>query len=216
MYLAPFYERGQISSALIRDRWREKVGTIADAIELNFQSDAFSAGDAINFRLEGRNEDNLKIVSTQLREELMRYPGVFDVSDSFRAGKQEVQIQILDRGKTLGLTLNDVATQVRQAFYGAESQRIQRGSDDIRVMVRYPEPERQSLGNLEELLIRTPSGAEVPFLSVADYSLGNSYSSINRQDGRRIITVRGDVDRTVVKPEEIRRDIFAKYRRNGA
>ena len=102
MYLAPFYERGQISSALIRDRWREKVGTIADAIELNFQSDAFSAGDAINFRLEGRNEDNLKIVSTQLREELMRYPGVFDVSDSFRAGKQEVQIQILDRGKTLG------------------------------------------------------------------------------------------------------------------
>ena len=212
MYLAPFYERGQISSAFIRDRWREKVGTIADAIELNFQSDAFSAGDAINFRLEGRNEDNLKIVSTQLREELMRYPGVFDVSDSFRAGKQEVQIQILDRGKTLGLTLNDVATQVRQAFYGAESQRIQRGSDDIRVMVRYPEPERQSLGNLEELLIRTPSGAEVPFLSVADYSLGNSYSSINRQDGRRIITVRGDVDRTVVKPEEIRRDIFAKYR----
>ncbi len=212
MYLTPFYDRGQISSAEVRDRWREKVGSIADALELTFQSDAFSAGDAINFRLEGRNEDNLKIASTQLREELMRYPGVFDVSDSFRAGKQEVQIQILDRGKTLGLTLNDVATQVRQAFYGAESQRIQRGTDDIRVMVRYPEPERQSLGNLEELLIRTPSGAEVPFLSVADYSLGNSYSSINRQDGRRVITVRGDVDRTVIKPEEIRRDIIGKYR----
>ena len=93
MYLAPFYERGQISSALIRDRWREKVGTIADAIELNFQSDAFSAGDAINFRLEGRNEDNLKIVSTQLREELMRYPGVFDVSDSFRAGNRRFRFK---------------------------------------------------------------------------------------------------------------------------
>ena len=212
MYLTPFYERGQISSAEIRDRWRQKVGSIADALELSFVSDAFSAGDAINFRLEGRDEDNLKIASTQLREELMRYPGVFDVSDSFRAGKQEVQIQILDRGKTLGLTLNDIATQVRQAFYGAESQRIQRGSDDIRVMVRYPEEERSSLGNLEDLLIRTPSGSEVPFLSVADYSLGNSYSSINRQDGRRVITVRGDVDRTVVKPEEIRRDIIAKYR----
>jgi len=212
MYLTPFYERGQISSAEIRDRWREKIGTIPDALELTFVSDAFSAGDAINFRLEGRNEENLKIASTQLREELMRYPGVFDVSDSFRAGKQEVQIQILDRGKTLGLTLNDIATQVRQAFYGAESQRIQRGSDDIRVMVRYPEPERQSLGNLEELLIRTPSGAEVPFLSVADYSLGNSYSSINRQDGRRVITVRGDVDRTVIKPDEIRREIIGKYR----
>lgn len=212
LYLAPFFERGEISSAAIRDRWREKVGTIPDAIELQFVSDTFSAGDAINFRLEGRNEDNLKLASTQLREELMRYPGVFDVSDSFRAGKQEVQIQILERGKTLGLTLNDIATQVRQAFYGAESQRIQRGTDDIRVMVRYPEPERQSLGNLEELLIRTPSGAEVPFLSVADYSLGSSYSSINRQDGRRVITVRGDVDRTIVKPDEIRREIIAKYR----
>ena len=212
LYLTPFYDRGELSSADIRDRWREKVGSIPDALELTFVSDSFSAGDAINFRLEGRNEDNLKLASTQLREELGRYPGVFDITDSFRAGKQEVQIQILEQGKVLGLTLNDIATQVRQAFFGAESQRIQRGSDDVRVMVRYPEDERQSLGNLEELLIRTPQGAEVPFLSVADFSLGSSYSSINRQDGRRIITVRGDIDRTVVKPDEIRREVIAKYR----
>jgi multidrug efflux pump subunit AcrB len=212
LYLKPFFDRGEMSSADIRDRWREKVGTIPDALELTFVSDAFSAGEAINYRLEGRDEDNLKLASTQLREELMRYPGVFDVSDSFRAGKQEVQIQILDRGKTLGLTLNDIATQVRQAFFGAQAQRIQRGADDIRVMVRYPEPERQSLGNLEDLLIRTPSGAEVPFLSVASYTLGNSYSSIRRQDGRRVITVIGDVDRNVITPEEIRREVLSKYR----
>ncbi|MFT4888253.1 MAG: multidrug efflux pump subunit AcrB [Pseudohongiellaceae bacterium] len=212
LYLKPFFDRGEMSSGEIRDRWREKVGTIPDALELTFVSDAFSAGEAINYRLEGRNEDNLILASTQLREELMRYPGVFDVSDSFRAGKQEVQIQILDRGKTLGLTLNDIATQVRQAFFGAEAQRIQRGADDIRVMVRYPEPERQSLGNLEDLLIRTPSGAEVPFLSIASYTLGNSYSSIRRQDGRRVITVIGDVDRNVITPEEIRREVLSKYR----
>lgn len=211
LYLTPFFDRGQLSSAIIRDRWREKVGTIPDALELTYVSDAFSAGDAINYRLEGRNEDNLKIAASQLKGELGQYPGVFDISDSFRAGKQEVQIQILEQGKTLGLTLNDIATQVRQAFYGAESQRIQRGTDDIRVMVRYPEEERQSLGNLEDLLIRTPGGAEVPFLSVADYTLGNSYSSINRQDGRRVITVRGDIDRTIVKPEEIRREVIRKY-----
>lgn len=211
LYLTPFFDRGEISSAMIRDRWRDKVGTIPDALELTFVSDAFSAGEAISYRLEGRNEENLKIASAQLRGELARYPGVFDITDSFRAGKQEVQIQILDQGKTLGLTLNDIATQVRQAFYGAESQRIQRGTDDVRVMVRYPEDERQSLGNLEDLLIRTPSGAEVPFLSVAEYSLGNSYSSINRQNGRRIINVRGDIDRTMVKPDEIRREIVAKY-----
>ncbi|MDP6415794.1 MAG: efflux RND transporter permease subunit, partial [Gammaproteobacteria bacterium] len=211
LYLTPFFDRGQISSAMIRDRWREKVGTITDALELTFNSDAFSAGEAINFRLQGRDEENLKIASTQLRAELQRYPGVFDIADSFRAGKQEVQIQLLGRGKTLGLTLNDLAMQVRQAFYGAESQRIQRDTDDIRVMVRYPEPERESLGNLEDLMIRTPSGAEVPFLSIASFSLGNGYSSINRQDGRRVITVRADIDRTVVTPDEIRNEVLGKY-----
>lgn len=216
LYLTPFSERGEISSAEIRDRWREKVGSIPDALELSFVSDSFSAGDAINYRLEGRNEENLKIAAAELRAELARYPGVFDISDSFRAGKQEVQIQILEQGKTLGLTLNDIATQVRQAFYGAESQRIQRGSDDIRVMVRYPEDERQSLGNLEDLLIRTPSGAEVPFLSIADFSLGNSYSNILRENGRRVITVRGDIDRATVKPEEIRREIISKYKNDWA
>lgn len=211
LYLTPFFDRGEMSSAIIRDRWREKVGTIPDALELTFISDSFSAGDAINFRLEGRNEDNLKIASSQLAADLARYPGVFDIADSFRAGKQEVQIGILEKGKTLGLTLEDLARQVRQAFYGAESQRIQRGMDDVRVMVRYPEDERQSLGNLEDLLIRTPGGAEVPFMSVADFSLGNTYSSINRQDGRRVITVRADINRTVVKPEEVRAELVAKY-----
>lgn len=212
MNLAPFFERGELSSNVVRDRWREKVGTIPDALELTFVSDSFSAGDAINFRLEGRSEENLQIASSQLRAELQRYPGLFDINDSFRAGKQEVQIELLDSGKTLGLTLNDIATQVRQAFYGAQAQRIQRDLDDIRVMVRYPENERRSLGNLEDLMIRTPNGGEVPFLSVADFSLGNGYSSINRQDGRRIITVRADLDRNVVKPEEIRSDVIRKFR----
>ena len=211
MYLAPFEARGRILSEGIRDQWRDRAGTIPDALELTFVSDVFSAGDALNFRLEGRNEANLQIAANQLKEELARYPGVFDITDSFRAGKQEVQISILERGKTLGLTLNDLATQVRQAFYGAQSQRIQRGPDDIRVMVRYPEDERRSLGNLESLMIRTPSGAEVPFLSVADFTLGNSYSAINRQNGRRIITVRADVDRTVVTPDEIRAEMNARF-----
>ncbi len=209
--LTPFFDRGETSSEVIRDRWRAKVGNIPDALELNFVSDTFSAGDALNFRLEGRDEAALQIAAAELRAELARYPGVFGITDSFRAGKQEVQIEMLDAGKNLGLTLNDVATQVRQAFYGIESQRIQRGTDDIRVMVRYPEAERRSLGNLEDLLIRTPSGADVPFSSIADFSLGNGYSSINRQNGKRVITVRSDIDRTVVKPDEIRAEVIAKY-----
>lgn len=216
MNLTPFFERGEISSELIRDRWREKVGEIPDALELTFVSDVFSAGEAINFRLEGRNEESLQIAATALRTELARYPGVFDISDSFRAGKQEAVIQVNEAGRNLGLTNNEVATQVRQAFYGAEAQRIQRGTDDIRVMVRYPEIERKSLANLEDLLIRTVSGAEVPFSSIADFSLGNGYSSIRREDGKRVITVRADVDRTVVKPDEVRSELFGKFREDFA
>jgi len=212
MNLTPFFDRGEISSERIRDRWREKVGDIPDALELTFVSDVFSAGEAINFRLEGRNEETLQIAATEMRTELARYPGIFDITDSFRAGKQEAIIQVNDAGKNLGLTNNEVATQVRQAFYGAEAQRIQRGTDDIRVMVRYPEAERKSLANLEDLLIRTASGAEVPFSSVADFSLGNGYSSIRREDGKRVITVRADVDRTVVKPDEVRNELIRKFR----
>ena len=90
-----------------------------------------------------------------VKGEFNRYPGVLDLRDSFRAGKQEVKLNILSDAKPLGLTLNDLARQVRQAFYGEEAQRIQRGTDDVRVMVRYPEAERKSLGNLENMRIRT-------------------------------------------------------------
>jgi len=211
MILHSYEERGQFLANDIRDRWREKVGIIPDALELNFVSDSFSAGQALSFRLEGRNEDSLQIATTELREALGRYPGVFDISDSFRAGKQEVQIEILREGELLGFTLDDISRQVRQAFYGAEAQRIQRGGDQLKVMVRYPEEERQSLGNLEDMLLRTPEGAEVPLSSVAKLSLGNGYSSINREDGRRVITVNADIDRQVSAPEQVTREIYAEF-----
>ncbi len=212
MILNSYDQRGRISANDIRDRWRDKVGIIPDALELGFVADSFSAGQAISFRLEGRNVDNLQIATAELRDALARYPGVFDISDSFRAGKQEVQIQILDEGIRLGFTLDDISRQVRQAFFGAEAQRFQRGNDEIRVMVRYPEDERQSLGNLETLLLRTPDGFEVPLTSVASLSLGNAYSIINRQNGRRVITVNADINRAVSAPEEVTREINAQFR----
>ena len=211
LILSSYEDRGRMSANEIRDRWREKVGVIPDALELNFVSDSFSAGQALSFRLEGRSEDNLRIATTELREALARYPGVFDISDSFRAGKQEVQFELLREGELLGFTLDDVSRQVRQAFYGAESQRIQRGPDQIKVMVRYPENERQSLGNLEDMLLRTPNGGEVPLSTVARLTLGNSYSSINREDGRRVITVNADINRTVSAPEQVTREIAAEF-----
>ncbi|MFT7686297.1 MAG: multidrug efflux pump subunit AcrB [Candidatus Azotimanducaceae bacterium] len=201
--LVPIEERGGISATAITDRWRELVGPIPDAVELQFSASSFSAGQPLLIKLKGRDVEELRLAAASLREELARYPGVLDLSDSFRSGKQEVKLDIRESAKPLGLTLNDLARQVRQAFYGEEAQRIQRDSDDLRVMVRYPEAERRSLGNLEEMRIRTKEGIEVPFMSVADITYGNGYSSIERQDQQRVVQVVGDINRSIVTPEEV-------------
>lgn len=201
--LVPIQQRNGISANDISDRWRELVGPIPDAVELQFNASSFSAGQPLVIKLKGRDVEELRLAAANLRDDLSRYPGVLDLSDSFRAGKQEVKLDIRESAKPLGLTLNDLARQVRQAFYGEEAQRIQRESEDVRVMVRYPEEERRSLGNLEEMRIRTSDGVEVPFMSVADISYGSGYSSIERQDRQRVVEVVGDVNRSVVTPEEV-------------
>jgi multidrug efflux pump subunit AcrB len=138
-----------------------------------------------------------------VRAALQGYNGVLDVSDSFRAGKQEVQLSLLPEARNLGLTLSDLGQQVRQAFYGYEAQRIQRGKDDIRVMVRYPADERRSLGDLEAMRIRTNDGIEVPFSTVARATLARGYTTIRRVDGQRVVSVTADVNRTIATPESI-------------
>ena len=115
--------------------------------------------------------NELREMAAELRGELTRYSGVYDISDSFRAGKQEIKLELTPAARTLGLTMNDLASQVRQAFYGLEVQRVQRGVDDVRIMVRYPENERRSIGNLEDMRIRTGDGTEVPFSTVARMEL---------------------------------------------
>jgi multidrug efflux pump subunit AcrB len=192
--LIPAEER-TASTKEIGDAWRDRVGPVAGAVELAFASDLFSVGEAINVELQGADVDALREAATRVRAELVQYPGVVDVGDSFRAGKQEIKLAILDSAEPLGLTMQDLARQVRQAFYGEEAQRIQRGRDDVRVMVRYPAGERRSLADLEQSRIRTPAGAEVPFTTVARAELGRGFSTIRRTDRKRVVNVTADVDR---------------------
>lgn len=196
-------QRNNLSAKVVANRWREAVGAIPDAVNLRFDADTYSTGAPIAYQLRGDDVDELRRAAEELKAELSRFNGVFDISDSFRSGKQEVQLELLPEARNLGLTLSDLANQVRGAFYGAEAQRIQRGQDDVRVMVRFPEAERKSIGNLEDMYIRTPDGSQVPFYSVAQFEIGRGYSRINRLDGRRQVEVRADVDRTAVTPEEI-------------
>ncbi|MCZ6889034.1 MAG: efflux RND transporter permease subunit [Gammaproteobacteria bacterium] len=210
MELVPLEERGFIIAKDIVARWRELVGDVPDAVSLTFSASTFDAGEPINLELTGRNVDDLRKAAVELKSQLSRYDGVIDITDSFRAGKQEIQLELLPGARNLGLTLNDLARQVRSAFYGTEVQRVQRGPDEVRVMVRFPDSERRSIGNLEDMRIRTPDGSEVPFTSVASFNIGRGYSQINRVDGQRVINVTADVDRSIVTPEEVNASVMSE------
>jgi multidrug efflux pump subunit AcrB len=192
-----------ISTKEFANRWRELTGGIPDAVELVFTAEKFGLGAAIEFELYGSDFDELRSAATDLGNALRAYNGIHDVSDSYRSGKQEVQLKLLPNAKYLGVTLDDLGQQVRQAFYGYEVQRIQRGKEDIRVMVRYPEKERRSLGDLEDMRIRTTDGIEIPFSAVARADLSRGYTAIKRVDGQRVVSVRADVNRTIVAPETV-------------
>lgn len=200
-------EERDISTREVGEVWRELTGPIAGAEELAFASDLFSAGEAINVQLAGADVDALRTAADRLKAALTGYPGVFDIADSFRAGKRELKLAIRPTAEPLGVTMRDLARQVRQAFYGEEAQRIQRARDDVRVMVRYPRSQRASLGDVENLRIRTASGAEVPFGTVARAELGRGFASIQRTDRKRVVRVTADVDRGVTTANEVLADL---------
>ncbi len=196
-------EHRELSSQELAERWRELTRPIPDATELSFTSSLFSAGEAINIELTALDLEVLRRAADELKGRLTAYPGVFDITHSFRPGKKEVKLEVLPEAALLGLSQLDLARQVRQAFYGEEAQRIQRGRDDLKVMVRYPEAERRSLADLENMRIRTLDGKQVPFSTVARAEFGIGYSSIKRVDRRRAINVTADVDSNQANANEI-------------
>jgi multidrug efflux pump subunit AcrB len=199
-------ERSVGSSELVA-RWREIVGEVPGAVSLVFKSNLFSAGDPISVQLAHRDFDTLLVAVDRLKGIITEYPGTKDVADSFLPGKKELKLSLTPEGRAAGLTLADLARQVRAGFYGQEVQRIQRGRDDIRVMVRYPEEERRSLGDIEAMRVRLPNGSEVPFTTVASVEEGRGYAVINRTDRRRVVTITADVDEDVANANEINAEL---------
>jgi multidrug efflux pump subunit AcrB len=202
-------EERDLSSTAVKNRWRELVGEIAGASSLTFISEFASTGDPINVELSHEDFDILLAASEKLKGILRDYTGVGDIQDDFEPGKAELKLKLKDTGRTLGLTLSDLARQVRQGFYGDEVQRIQRGRDDIRVMVRYPEAERRSLADVENMRIRLPNGTEIPFDTVAEVQYGRGYSAIKRIDRKRVVSVSADVDKTLANANVINRELLA-------
>jgi multidrug efflux pump subunit AcrB len=203
-------EKRDTSAGHLGRLWRRETGHITDAQAVTFQSELFSAGNAIEVHLSSDNQDRLLAAAEELKDRLRTYPGVSDVADSFLRGKDELQLKLKPAARALGLTLEDLARQVRHAFYGAEALRLQRDQDEVKVMVRYPESERESLGNVEEMRIRTADGREVPFSEVAQATIQEGYATIQRAQRRRVVKVTGDVDEKVANAAELRRQLEAE------
>jgi multidrug efflux pump subunit AcrB len=187
-------ERRQLSSDAIMARLRARVGSIPDAVELQFTTSFFSTGKDVDVELYHEDQQVLRAAVDDLLGELRRMPEVKDAATSYRAGKPELELRIRPTAEPLGLAQQDLARQVRQAFHGEEAQRVQRGRDDVKVMVRYPESGRRSLQDLDALRIRTPSGDEVPLAEVATATAGRSASTITRVDRKRALRVSGEID----------------------
>ena len=198
------------SSEKIAGMWREEVGQIPGVSSLTFTSSLFHGGSAIYVEMSHRNFEVLLAAVEELKQTLTEYNGVFDISDTFEAGKLELKLSLKETGRMLGLSWEDLARQVRQGFYGDEVQRVQRGRDDVRVMVRYPENERQSLADIENMRIRLKDGTEVPFKEVASVNLGRGYAAINRTDRHRVVSVTADVDLSVTTGNEVVGDLKQK------
>ncbi len=177
-------------------RWREAVGEVPGVEFMRFASDTGGPGGRgrpITVELTHREMDVLEESSDALAATLATYPGVEDVDDGFRPGKQQLNFTIKPEGRSLGLTAREVARQVRHAFYGAEVLRQQRGRNELKIMVRLPLEDRRTEQTINDLLVRTPGGAYVPFREIAELSRGRAYTTIDRRNGRRIVQVSADI-----------------------
>jgi len=177
----------------VAKRLRERLGDLSEAKDVRFDFTIRDPGKPITLQFASDSIADLELLAGDVRSSLERYPGVFDISDSFDAPLEELVLSLKPAAENLGITLADVATQIRQAFYGEEVQRIPRDGEDVRVMVRYPESERRAIANINSMYIRTSSGREVPFSTVATYRVETGYQSIERVNRLRTLEVAADV-----------------------
>jgi multidrug efflux pump subunit AcrB len=207
--LVPSDQRDFTASEFVR-RWRERVGGLpgADTLQFTYSTGA-APGAAIDIELSHTNLETLESAAARLTAELGKFAGVKDVENGFAAGKTQLDLRLRPEARALDLTESDLARQVRAAYFGSEAVRQQRGRDELRVYVRYPEAERRTLHSIETMLVRTPQGGEVPLSAAAEIHEGRSYTAIRRVDGRRIVSVRGDVEPGQANAGEVVSELMA-------
>ncbi|MDX1395396.1 MAG: efflux RND transporter permease subunit [Gemmatimonadota bacterium] len=183
--------------------WRDRVGPVPSARALTFSAQLIDLGAPVSVELSHPDQATLAAAVGELEDRLTRIAGVLDVRDDRGEGKRELELRLQPAARTLGITVDDLARQVRGAFFGDEALRLQRGRDEVRVYVRLPRDERNALADLSDYRIRTPDGGEVPLSEVADVQFGVGASTIRRIDGRRIVEVTAEVNRSQITGQEV-------------
>lgn len=206
---APEKRASEVTSGELVNEWRQMIGSIPGAEELNFRAEIGRSSNPIDIRLSGQDLDELQSLAEQVKKQLAQYPDVFDIADSMSNGKSQLELELKPQGQVLGITLNDLARQVRQAFFGAQVQRIQRGRDDIRVMLRYSLEERSTLNTLENLVITAPGGVQVPFYEVGVMVPSQSPAVINRLDRKRTLNITADVNKESINMAAVNAEMSA-------
>ncbi|MEO0446508.1 MAG: efflux RND transporter permease subunit, partial [Verrucomicrobiota bacterium] len=193
-----------VSGPQIAAELRTMIGAIPGAEELNYKAEIGRFGDPVDIRLRSTNEEDLKRAAEAVRDYLADFPDLYDIASNLDDGKEEIRFVMRPSGRLLGIDTNQLAQQTRGAFFGFEAQRLQRGRDDLRVMVRYPLEERQSLGNLQDLRLRSADGSRVPLTSIAEFEYTRSPSRIQRIDRSRTISITADANKDQTDVEGIK------------
>ena len=193
--ILPGSERS-VSARELAAEWRKLTGPIPATSEISFQSQSAGSGNAIDLELSGDDMDKLIMATEEVKTSLSKIDGIIDISDSNNLGKRQVVLKsLLPAGESMGVRLSDVAMQLRQGFYGEEVQRLQRGRDEVKVMLRYPKEDRSSLEDVEQIKIRTRAGNEIPLSALVSFEEGRSKSVIRRTERVRAVRIAADIDR---------------------
>ena len=200
-----------LSATEIERLWRDEVGLLPDVRKQKYSSGQGPSGAKISLSLSGSDPEELTLAGMDLQQELSTFPGVYDIYNSQGSGSKEVLINLKPYASQIGITLSDVARQVRQAFYGEEAQRIQRDSDTVKVMVRYPYDERRSILTLENMHIRAGNGEAVAIGEVAEISLGVGLTAIDRLDRKRTVTVTAEVEADKIQSGDVVKDVTTNF-----
>lgn len=196
----------------ILSRWRAEAGKIPDVIALTFKEPQIGpAGAAIDVRLQGDDLDRLKSAALELQAWLGRYAGVVDLNDDLRPGKPEIRLRLGEGAVRLGLDATAIAAQLRAAYHGSTAAEIQVGPESFEIDVQLSRGDQNSLADLEYFTVTLPDGGQVPLLEVARMEFGRGVARIARIDGRRTVTLRGDVDPLAGNTNEILADTKARF-----